>query len=78
MKDFSKAPTDAAIIKAFKEFEHAYNVFDAMLRHAPDKAIPDGNAGDVETGRNSLLRSHRVVHGIALHAEERREAAKSE
>lgn len=74
MKDFTKVPTDAAMVKAFNEFERAFNVADAMLRLAPEKAYPSGNLQAVETDRDNLFRAQRVMHNLATQAEARKEA----
>lgn len=76
MKDFSKLPTDAAIIKAFNKFEDAFNVADAILRIDPDRACLYGSLQEAEADRDILYQAHRVMHNLALQAAARKEAEK--
>ena len=74
MSDFSKPPTDARIIKAFNQFEEAFNVADALLRLEPERAFSH-NSVAVEEARYHLIKAQRVFHNLARKAHERRAEA---
>lgn len=64
-----RRPTDAAIIKAHKQFEHGFNVADTLLRDYPQPDYPD--LQHVGRDRDILFAAHRVMTRLAQNAVKR-------
>lgn len=75
--DPTKTPSDAKIMRAFKQFEDAYVIAEAVFNNAPELAYVK-NEPAVDSDRYDLQKAHRVMMNLARKANERIEVKKGD